>query len=126
MNSEFTPQEIQEIIRSARIVNPGFSETQMQSLLELQTRLKESGYLETIEGISRLEKEQGISLNQVLEKTRKLLTEQTRIEKQITGQRREIEQRQSQLRELAQLRQYGVKNRLNEILSDTKKKQPAH
>jgi len=27
---------------------------------------------------------------------------------------------------LAQLRQYGVKNRLNEILSDTKKKQPAH
>ena len=100
MNPEFTPQEIQEIIRSARIVNPGFSETQMQSLLELQTRLKESGYLETVAGVAQLEKEQGISLNQVLEKTRKLLIEQTRIEKQITEQRREMEQRQSQLQEL--------------------------
>ncbi len=100
MNPEFTPQEIQEIIRSARIVNPGFSETQMQSLLELQTRLNESGYLETVAGVAQLEKEQGISLNQVLEKTRKLLTEQTRIEKQIAEQRREMEQRQSQLQEL--------------------------
>lgn len=102
MNTEFTSEELKEIIRAAHICNPGFDEEKMQTLMELQTRLSESGYLETIEGVAKMEKQQGVSLNQVLERSQQLLKEMGKLEKKASLQQIEAEKQQANLREINQ------------------------
>lgn len=36
MANEFTAEQLKEIIRAARVFNPGFTEEQFQSLIELE------------------------------------------------------------------------------------------
>jgi len=115
MKTEFTSEELKEIIRAAYICNPGFGEEKMQTLMELQTRLSESGYLETIEGVAKMEKAQGVSINQVLERSQQLLKEMEKLEKKASLQQVEAEKQQANLREINQ--------RQAEVAQETKKAQ---
>jgi len=75
MANEFTAEELKEVIRAARIFNPGFSEEQFQSLVELEKHVGDPVYLETVRGLTKLEREKGIPLSQALETHDRLLRE---------------------------------------------------
>jgi DNA repair exonuclease SbcCD ATPase subunit len=107
MNNEFTSEELKDVIRSARICNPGFSEAKMQSLVEFQTRLSEAGYLEAVSGLASLEKEKAVSIDQTLVRTKQLLKEKEILEKNTAVQRSEFEK--------LQVRNQEMQRRLEEL-----------
>ena len=85
MTNEFTAYELKEIIRVAFIFNPSFSEEQFQSLIELERRVGDPGYLETISGLMKLEKETGVPLSQVFETRDRLLQENEELEQKVAA-----------------------------------------
>ncbi len=109
MTHEFTPEELKEVIRSARAFNPGFSEKQLQSLVELQTRLADSGYLEAVNGLVKLEREKGVSLSQALEMHNQLLQENEKLERRVAAQRLELETLQNRAKETEEKYREAVK-----------------
>lgn len=98
MADEFTVEELKEIVRAARIFNPGFSEEQFQSLTELEARLADSGYLETVSGLLKLEKETGVPLNQIFETRDRLLQENEELEQKVARYNTELEELEGRLR----------------------------
>jgi len=98
MADEFTAEKLKEVIRAARIFNPGFSEEQFQSLTELEARLADSGYLETVSGLQKIEKETGVSLSQVLETYGRLLGENEELEQKVARSNTELEGLEGRLR----------------------------
>jgi len=98
MADEFTAEELKEVIRAARVFNPGFSEEKFQSLIELQRRLKDSGYLETVGGLRKAEHEKGIPLSQALETHDRLLQENEKLEQKVTRRNTELEALEGRLR----------------------------
>ena len=109
MTHEFTPEELTEVIRSARAFNPGFSEKQLQSLAELQTRLADSGYLEAVNGLVKLEREKGVPLSQALEMHNQLLQKNEKLERRIAAQRLELETLQNRVKETKEKYREAVK-----------------
>ncbi len=73
MNQQFNADEIKQAARAARIYCQGFDEEHFESLMELARRVEQSGYLETVRGIHRMETERGVSLNNMLDATEELL-----------------------------------------------------
>ncbi len=102
MIDEFTPEELKEVIRAARIFNPGFGEEQFESLIELETRLTESGYLETVSGLWKLEKETGVPLSQVLETRERLLRENEELRQKVIARNTELEALEGRLKAVEQ------------------------
>jgi hypothetical protein len=84
MGYEFTVEEIQEVIHATRVYSPGFSEEQLQALLLVKGRLRESGYLEAVRGLAQLEKE-GIPTTQALKENKELLRRNTELELKINN-----------------------------------------
>lgn len=84
MDQEFTAEEIKDAARTARIYCPGFSEEKFESLMEIERRVDESGYLEAIQGLLRLEEEKGIPCTEALDACEKLMEQKTRLEQQVT------------------------------------------
>jgi len=99
MADEFTAEELKEVIRAARVFNPGFSEEQFQSLTELEARLADSGYLETVGGIRKAEHEKGIPLSQALETHDRLLRENEELGQKVAAHSTELEALERRLRE---------------------------
>jgi hypothetical protein len=81
MEFKFTEEEIRDAVRAARFYCRSFTEQQFEGLMELRGRFAESGYLEAVHGIARLEGEKGISCAQALDATEKLITEKANLEK---------------------------------------------
>lgn len=100
MTYEFTAVELKEVIRSARAINPGLDEKQVQSLVELQVRLADSGYLEAVDGLIKLEKETGAHFSQAMERHCQLLKESEKLEKKIATQHHELEILQFRVKEM--------------------------
>jgi hypothetical protein len=65
MDNEFTAEEIRDAARMARVHCPGFSEDDFESLMELERRINDSGYLEAVLGLIRLEEEKGYPVRKV-------------------------------------------------------------
>jgi len=91
MIDEFTAEELKEAIKAARIFNPSFSEEQFQSVIELQGHVGDSGYLETVSGLRKLEKETGVPLSQALETHGRLLRENEELEQKVAARNAELE-----------------------------------
>jgi len=91
MANEFTAEELKEVIRAARVFNPGFSEEQFQSLIELERHVADPGYLETVKGLQKLEKETGITLSEALEAHGQLLHENEKLKRKLTAQNGRLE-----------------------------------
>ncbi|MBT9142981.1 MAG: hypothetical protein DDT29_01380 [Dehalococcoidia bacterium] len=79
MSYEFIDGEIKEIVAAARIFSRSFDEEQFEALRELEQRLTDSGFLETVRGLVRLEQEMGVTANQVLDAFEKLLSDKERL-----------------------------------------------
>lgn len=99
MNRDLTAEELKEVIRAARVFSPGFGESELQGIAELQRRLKDSGYLETVRAVSRLESERGIPLSQALETYDHLVLENVELEKKVAAHRASLERFEGILRE---------------------------
>ena len=109
MANEFTAEEIKEVIRAARVFNPGFSEEQFQSLVELERHVGDPSYLETVKGLQRLEKETGIPLNQALETHNRLLRENEGLEKKVAAHNAKLEALKEHLRATEEKHQEVIK-----------------
>ena len=91
MNSEFTVEEIKDAARMARIHCPGFSEDGFESLMDLEKRITDSGYLEAVQGLIRLEEEKGISCTEALDVCQKLLEQKTKLEQEVPALEQRVE-----------------------------------
>jgi DNA repair exonuclease SbcCD ATPase subunit len=96
MNHQFSADEIKQAARAARIYCQGFDEQHFESLMELARRVEQSGYLETVQGIHRIETERGITQNRLLDTAGELSGEVETLERQVA----EAELRLNKLEEL--------------------------
>jgi len=80
MSYEFRDDEIKEIVRAAQIFSQSFNEEQFQALRELEWRLADSGFLEALRGLVRMEEEMGVTANQVLDAIEGLLGDKDQLE----------------------------------------------
>jgi len=102
MNREFTVEEIRDSVRTARVHCPGFTEDMFESLMDLEKHIADSGYLEVIQGLLRLEEEKGVSCADALDACRKLLEKKVKLEREVP----ELEKRVESL--VAQIKQTNV------------------
>jgi len=93
MDNEFTSEGIRDAVRMARAHCPGFSEDDFESLMELERRITDSGYLEAVLGLIRLEEEKGISCSEALDACEKLNKQKTKLEQEVSA----LKQRSNEL-----------------------------
>lgn len=90
MGVELTTEQIQEAIGAARDYCPGFGAEHLEILLELERRLADSGYLEAVRGLARLERE-GISCARAMDEYKALLRRLAELEKKTAEARTKLE-----------------------------------
>jgi hypothetical protein len=83
MQLEFTPEQISQIVRAARVLCHGFTEEQLQWLIDCQHRLTDSAFCEVAWGVARLERERGISCANVLDACEQLQQEKAELEAEV-------------------------------------------
>lgn len=83
MNDELTIEEIRDAVKLARIYSPSYTEEEFQASAELINRLGESGYLEAVRSIARLEREQGITLDGVMDACERLIKDEKGLDKKL-------------------------------------------
>jgi DNA repair exonuclease SbcCD ATPase subunit len=126
MGNEMTAEELGQIIRAARVLATDFSEEQIQSLSYAWQRLADSGFLDAVWGMVRLQEEQGISCPEALDANRELLKQKERLESELAILKDKIKQEQNKHSEATKIYQQLVskinaaKNELQAIQSDTK------
>jgi len=98
MDHEFTVEEIREAARVARIYCPGFSDEKFESLMELESRADEPGYLEAVQGLLRLEEEKGVLCTEALDAYEGLLESSTKLGKQVAGLELKLQSLKDQIR----------------------------
>ena len=91
MSHEFTAQEIRDAAMTARVHCPGFTGDMFESLMDIEKHIADSGYLEAVQGLLRLEEEKGISCNQALDACEKLLEQKTRLERDVLALEKRVE-----------------------------------
>jgi chromosome segregation ATPase len=99
MSNEFTVNEIKEAVTLARIYSPGYTEKQLQAVTELTKRLSESGYLEAVSSIARLEKERHVHFTKALDACNRLLEDEAALEQKLSDLRSELEAIQSEVKQ---------------------------
>ena len=109
MDFELTPEQINQIVRAARVFASGFTDEHLQWLVSCQRRLADSAFCEAAWGLARLEKEKGITANKALDAVKGLLRDKAKFEadiallqqKHLTLQtaNRDAEQRHNQMME---------------------------
>jgi predicted nucleic acid-binding Zn-ribbon protein len=73
MEQNLSPKELELAVLSARITAPDIGDDEFPAVVELQRRLKESGYLEIVQAIRRQEEELGEPYTETLEVHSRLL-----------------------------------------------------
>jgi chromosome segregation ATPase len=101
MNYEFTAEEIKDAARAARVYCPSFTEDEVESLIELEKRIADSGFLETVRGMARLEEERGISCTKAIDIYKELLHQKTELEEQIPDLEKKVESLMAQVKQAA-------------------------
>jgi chromosome segregation ATPase len=99
MNQKFTVEEIKDAARTARIHCPGFSEDKFESLMELESRIADSGFLEAIQGLLRLEEEKNISCAEALDACKELLEQKTKLEQEVPALEKRVDSLVAQIRQ---------------------------
>ncbi len=99
MDHEFTVEEIKDAARVARIYCPGFSENEFESLMELEKRYTDSGYIEAVLGLIRLEEERGVSCAEALDACEELIKEEAKLEREIPELEKRVESLAAQIKQ---------------------------
>jgi len=107
MKPEFSPEEINEIIRAARVWAPGFSEEKLQSLVNSQHQLADSGFCEAAWGMVRLQQEKRIPCTEALDGYEHLLQENTELEEKVADHRAKLQSIEAEIKQ--------AKNRYQEV-----------
>lgn len=125
MENDITAEELGQIIRAARVLAVDFSEEQIQSLSYAWQNLADSGFLDTVWGMVRLQEEQGISCSEVLDANKDLLQQKEKLEKELGILKYKVTEEQNKHTEAASIYQQllgkinDAKNELQAIQSDT-------
>ncbi len=99
MEHEFTAEEIRDAAKTARVYCHGFSEDMFESLMELERRIADSGYLEAVPGLIRLEEEKGISCTEALDACEKLLKQKAKLEREVPDLEKRVESLVAQVKQ---------------------------
>jgi len=99
MEQQFTAEEIRDVAKTARVYCHGFTEDMFESLMELERRIADSGFLEAVLGLIRLEEEKGISCTEALDACEELLEQKAKLEREVP----DLEKRKGNL--VAQIKQ---------------------
>lgn len=99
MNPEFSPEEINQIVRAARVWAPGFTQEQLQELVNSQHQLADSGFCKAAWGMLRLEQEKGIPCTEALDGYEQLLRDKAELETELASLREELIAQQDANRE---------------------------
>jgi len=83
MPIQFNAEEVESVIRMARLQAPAFSKEEYQRLLRMQQDIKESGFIEAAWGLRRLEEEYGADCSESLDRYRQLLRDKEGLEGEI-------------------------------------------
>lgn len=116
MDIELSPEQINQIVRAARVLAPGFSEEQLQWLVDCQRWLADSGFCEAAWGLVRLEQERDITCAKALDACEELLQEKAQLE---AGLARLKEKEQTQ--QMANREAEGEYQRIKEATEQAKK-----
>ena len=92
METEITTEELGQIVRAARVLSTDFSEEQIQSLSYGWQRLADSGFLDAVWGMTRLQQEQGTSCSEALDANKELLKQKENLERDVTILREQVKQ----------------------------------
>lgn len=85
MKPEFSPEEMNQIVRAARVWAPGFTQEQLQELVNSQHQLADSGFCEAAWGMVRFQEEKGIPCTEALDGYEHLLQENIELEEKVAG-----------------------------------------
>ena len=99
MSREFTIEEIRDSVRTARVHCPGFTEDMFESLMELEKHITDSGYLEVIQGLLRLEEEKSVSCAEALGACKDLLEKKTKLERELPELEKRVESLVAQVKQ---------------------------
>lgn len=86
MKHEFSPEEINQIARAARVWAPGFSDEQLRWLVSAQSRLADSGFCRAAWELARFERERGINCSEVLDACERAQAEHAALGKKVRAQ----------------------------------------
>ncbi|RPI53774.1 MAG: hypothetical protein EHM49_03940 [Deltaproteobacteria bacterium] len=126
MEDQITTEELGQIIRAARVLSTDFDEERIQSLSYAWQRLADSGFLDAVWGMTRLQQEQGISCSEALDANKALLKQKERLERELGNLKEKVIQEQTKYSEATQVYQQmagkinTAKNELQAIQGDTK------
>ncbi|MBN2076863.1 MAG: hypothetical protein JW762_15070 [Dehalococcoidales bacterium] len=126
MEEEITAEELGQIIKAAKVFSKDFDEEQIQSLSYAGPRLADSGFLDAVWGMNRLQQEQGISCSEALDAHKAFLKQKEKLERDLASLKGKILQEQSKYSEAKQLYQQLAgeinlaKNELKTIQDETR------
>ncbi len=129
MENGMTSEELGQIIRAARVLAIEFSEEQLKSLLIAQQKLADSGFLDAVWGMARLQKEQGVSCSEALDANKALIKQKTGLERELTLLRKQVNSERTKVSEAKKIHQQMVDNvnaansELEAVRSDVRKEQ---
>ncbi len=129
MENGMTSEELGQIIRAARVLAMDFSEEQLKSLFDAQQKLADSGFLEAVWGMARLQEELGISCSEALDANQKLLKQKQKLESEVAILKDRVDQEQIKHSEAKKIHQQMVdnikaaKSELEAVQSDVQKEQ---
>lgn len=83
MDLELSPEQVNQIVRAARALAPGFTQEQLQWLVNCQRRLADPGFCEAAWGLARLERERGVACAKALDAYECLLQEKAKAEAEL-------------------------------------------
>ncbi len=105
METEITAEELGQIIRAARVLSTDFSEEQIQSLSYGRQRLADSGFLDAVWGMVRLQQEQGTSCSEALDANKELLQKMESLESELAVLKEKVAQEHNKHNEATRVHQ---------------------
>lgn len=99
---ELTAEQIKQIVGAARVFAPGFSEEKLQWLISCQSKLADTGFCEAAWGLSRLEKEKGVTTDDALDTVKKLLIDKANLEANVASLKQKHQNLQKAVAEVDQ------------------------
>jgi chromosome segregation ATPase len=105
MDNEITTEELAQIVRAARVLSTNFSEEQIQSLSYGWQRLADSGFLDAVWGMTRLQQEQGTSCSEALDANKELLKKMESLESKLAVLKEKVTQEHNKHNEATRVHQ---------------------
>ena len=118
MEYQFSTEEISQIVRSARVLAPGFTKEEFQELVSSQRQLADSGFYEAAWGMVQLQQEKGISCPEAIDVYKQLLRDKAQLESELASLQEGIARQRNKNREaeaVYQRMKEGIKHAREEL-----------